>query len=527
MSSFLKKSDESIADGEFNAIVIGAGATGGLSALLLAEAGLKVLVLDAGPNRHSLNKSARKFSFRVARRVLGEAAPLVMRSLKSNSVLKKLIEGRQPVQSQCYAWPLAPEQFVDDYECPYINEEGSFVWLRARQLGGRMVIPGHGRQYYRFAEEDLCPNDGLTPVWPIKYSELTNWYDYVERKLELSGLKYAGPLQPCSYIANELTMSATEQRLCSKVMSRWPSVQPILGVSAPPLNSLEVAARTGRVAIQRGAIAKEIEVSSSGRVSGVIWSHLTGAEPRVSRAPVVFVCASALESTRLLLLSERARGGIGVRSGVLGRNLMDHIKVNAVGVGPSNSGRSQLDPVRCIYLPRFDLRNSGARPTSRGFGIQLYYSFGEGKVSLTSTSFGEMLPRSENHVKLDTQLCDAWGVPILRVTCRHSEMDNELAKQQAIALEQMSIILGMSLIEIDEHPASPGMANHECGTARMGTTPANSVLNGNNECWEAKGLYVTDGACLPSLPSQNPTLTLMALTARACDHAVRSLGSNI
>ena len=179
-----------------------------------------------------------------------------------------------------------------------------------------------------------------------------------------------------------------------------------------------------------------------------------------------------------------------------------------------------LDDGRGIYLPRFDARECASPSPGRGFGVQVYQFPGSGGRShFSAYSFGEMLPRAENRVTLDSKRRDAWGIPVLRIDCAFSETELARARDQMRALRELADVAGVKLVTLDDPPRLPGSAYHECGTARMGNDPANSVLDGNNQCWDARGLYVTDGASFPSQGIQNPTLTILALTARACHHA--------
>jgi choline dehydrogenase-like flavoprotein len=174
-------------------------------------------------------------------------------------------------------------------------------------------------------------------------------------------------------------------------------------------------------------------------------------------------------------------------------------------------------------LPRFDSRELSAPNPRRGFGIQLYqFPRLRGGSHFLAVSFGEMLPRPENQVTLDPALRDAWGIPVLRINCSHSTAELVQAREQATALRELAEVAGVRITSMSEVPKPPGSAIHECGTARMGSDPANSVFDSHNQCWEAQGLYLTDGACFPSQGTQNPTLTILALTARACDHALRT-----
>jgi choline dehydrogenase-like flavoprotein len=440
-------------------------------------------------------------------------------------VLKLIGRRRQPVQSLCYAWERAPEAFVDDIDCPYVTPPNRpFVWVRARTLGGRMVVPGHGRQYFRLGPDDFAPADGLSPRWPLEPGELDPWYALVERRLGLAGARDGLPWLPDSELSSLLEASPSETALRHRIASRWPNARSVLARFAPPLSALEAAARTGRLMCRQGAIARRIDVDGAGRVRGVVWFDQQSETEQRADASLVFLCASALESTRLLLLSRSPRSpdGLGAGSGVLGRCLMDHVMQKAEGEGPQlEAGTDPAEEGRCLYLPRFDARDLSRPGPGRGFGVQLYQmSAGWGRSYFVAVAFAEMLPRPENRVTLDPNRCDAWGIPVLRIDCAHGPAELESARDQAAVLRALAGIAGATLTRIDETPAPPGTAVHECGTARMGADPTNSVVDPHNQCWDARGLYVTDGACFPSQGNQNPTLTILALTARACAHAL-------
>jgi choline dehydrogenase-like flavoprotein len=511
-------------------IVVGAGAAGGLAALLLAEAGLRVLVLDAGSVQSPWGISWRRLAGSMVRRLsepdnLAMLPPVLIS--KGRGALKILARRRQPIQSQCYAWERAPNAFVDDRDCPYVTPpDRPFVWLRARLLGGRMVIPGHGRQYYRLAADDFAPSDGLSPVWPFKPEELEPWYLLVERRVKIAGMHDGLPWLPDSELERVLEPTLSEAELRRRIIARWPGARPVLSRYAAPLDTLGVAAATGRIVCCQGAIVRQIKVDNSGRVQGVAWIDAQNRTEHQAFAPLVFLCASALESTRLLLLSRSSKSpqGLGAASGALGHYLMDHTVLKAEGLGPGLRGRSASpEEGRCIYLPRFDKRDSAEPVHGRGFGVQLYQSqVGGDRSYFTAVSFGEMLPSSDNGVTLDLKRRDAWGIPILKIDCAYSDSELRRAEDQLLALRELARLADVKVTRIDEVPQPPGAAVHECGTARMGTDPGNSVLDPYNECWEARGLYVTDGSCFPSQGNQNPTLTILALTARACHHAIQS-----
>jgi len=521
------------AAGTHDAIVVGAGAAGGLAALLLVEAGLRVLLLDAGLRRSTMSSLMRRFTGATVRQLSGPVGLSVLHPAlidKARGALRIAGRLRQPVQSRCYAWERAPDAFIDDVDCPFeVPPDRPFVWLRARLLGGRMVIPGHGQQYYRLGPDDFLPQDGLSPPWPLRPGELNPWYSLVERRLGLSGMRDDVPWQPDSEIAVPLELTPAEVALRSSIIARWPGARPVMGRFAPPLNALRAAALTGRLLCRQGAIVREIEVDTYGRVRGVVWHDQRNHTEERASAPLVFLCASSLESTRILLLSRSGRSpdGLGAASGALGRYLMDHVLVRAGGVGPPVSPGPAPEEGRCLYLPRFDAREFTVPGRGRGFGVQLYQiPAGSTKSYFTMTSFAEMLPRPENRVTLDSNRTDAWGIPALHIDCSFSPSELAQARDQNAALRAIAEVAKIKLSGTIQTPEVPGTSIHECGTARMGTDPENSVLDPYNQCWDAQGLYVTDGACFPSQGTQNPTLTILALTARACDHALRIARNN-
>lgn len=516
---------EAVTGRTHDAVVVGGGAAGGLAALLLAEAGLNVLVLDAGWRRTPLEAP---WSRATGAMVSAFANPKALRILppaliwKGRQALKKFGAVRQPVQSTCYAWERLPEAFVDDRTSPYLSEPGSdFSWFRAHTLGGRMVIPGHGRQYFRLARNDFAPASNDRPRWPFAPDALDPWYAEVERRLKLSGRTDGADWQPDSLIANALDLTPAETALHAAIRKQWPGAHAMLGRYAPPMPSLDLAAETGRIMVRRGAMVRRIDVDGAGQTTGVSWHDRATGKLETAKSPLVFLCASSLETTRILMMSE-----LGKQSDALGRNLMDHVMQKAEGVGPGLAGEpTSPEDGRCTFLPRFNDRETGKPGLDAGFGVQVYQTSGRpGQSWFTAIAFAEMTPRAENRVVLDPDRRDAWGAPVLRIRCTHGERDLAAAADRSAALKDLADLVGAKLTRLDERPAAPGSAVHECGTARMGEDAAHSVLDPNNQCWDARGLYVTDGASLPSQGFQNPTLTIMALTARACDHALRARG---
>jgi choline dehydrogenase-like flavoprotein len=500
----------------FDAIVVGGGAAGGLAAMMLTQAGMKVLVLDAGWRKPFVQAPVTRttqFLVRAAANPkLYDILPYRLLTT-GRKVLASMGAASQPIQSKFYAWPLSPGSFVDDREAPYVTPEGSsYNWFRVRQIGGRVTIPGHGRQYHRLPPESLSQTGDLTP-----------WYERIEKLLGLSGGPVDSIHQPACLLVQRHDMHPSEKAFADKLKDRWSGASPMLGQWAGPPDTLSAAATTGLLTCRTGAVVRDIDASGGAKV--VTWhDRQTGKAMRAS-APQVFVGASTLETARILMMSKAADGatGIGSRSGVLGAGLMDHVLVRGDGVGGKlENGPFQPPPGRCMFLPRFDKRDGG-NGAERPYGLQLYRtSWGADKSHFTVVAFGEMKARPENRVELDPTLKDAFGIPQLRVHFSHNDGDRESARRQAEAIRELADVAGAKLHHVDEKPDIGGTAMHEIGTARMGDSPASSVVDRNGECWEAPGVHVIDGAAMPEQGIQNPTLTILALAARACDYAIRA-----
>ena len=507
---------------QIDAIVVGAGAAGGTAAMLLSEAGLTVLVLDAGWPIDFLQAPFFCASSAAIRTVADPRLQTLLPPSVLNAgrkALKAIGRLRQPIQSRCFAWEMAPESFVQDYECPYINEAGTtFHWFRTRQLGGRMVLPGHGRQYYRLPPRDFSPTDSLSPDWPFNADELNPWYDFIEKRLGLSGSTEDSHWLPRSIVTHKRTASPAEEELRQILTARWPATQPVLSRFAPALPALDIAARNGRLLCRQGAIVRDVLTDGRRRACGVRWYDRRTRSLQTVKAPLVFLCASGLESTRILLCSNCCTGP---SADILGKFLMDHVLVSGFGIGSKLPGGPVIaESGRCVYV-HFENRSSAGSKPGRGYGVQIYrWSRGRDKSFFNAVSFAEMTPRPENRVVLDPLQTDAWGMPILRFHCQHNSVELGVSKEQSTTLGEIAELLHVRMIKLDTIAAPAGTAMHECGTARMGSVPEDSVLDPYNQCWDTRGLYVTDASAFPSQGTQNPTLTILALTARACHHAL-------
>ena len=546
---------------DFDAIVVGSGMTGGWAAKELTQLGLRTLVLEAGrPIVPEQDYVEHKPPWEVPFRGLGD---------------RRTVAARQPVQRHSVSFDEWSHVFwTDDADNPYSTPaDRPFFWFRARQVGGKSII--WSRQVYRWSDLDFEANarDGIAVDWPIRYADIAPWYDRVERFIGVSGQKEGlahlpdGPFLPP--MALNCVEQHVQQRMAEKFgRSRLLTIGRVANLTiqhngrAPchycgpchrgcitrsyfsSVNATLPAARaTGRMTLMPFSIVRSLTANrDKTRVTGVrVIDARTKAE-REYNARVIFLCASALESARILLNSELADS-----SGQVGRNIMDHIK----GGGASGdfdgwtNARTIGERPNGIYVPRFRNVTSRHPDFIRGYGFQgeadrdgwraalrapgigaaLKARLTElGPWSMSFWGFGEMLPRAENRATIHPTLVDAWGIPALHIECQWS--DNELAihrDMNATAAELLETAGARNIEPSSRVPSTPGGTNHEMGTARMGRDPKTSVLNQWNQSWDVPNLFVTDGAAMTSSACQNPSLTYMALTARACHYAVEEL----
>lgn len=530
----------------FDAIIVGAGAAGGVAAAELCAAGLRTAILEAGlarPRRLDPVTRALTALARILDRIEAERRLPPRIARLGEKAFRLLGRARQPVQSKCFAWAIAPDLLVDDRDCPYQTEEGSrFLWFRARQPGGRMIVPGHGRQYYRLAGMTAASTaqsagDGDGADWPFGLEEFDDWYARVETRLALKGGAWPTPGPHESRLAQVLQPTGSERMVMAAIRARWPEATPVLGSYAAPASWLEDAAGTGRLTGQTGAVVRRVLRDDAGAAAGVEWMDARSGAVRTLRAPIVFLCASAIESTRLLMLSrpegagsgpESAPGsqpagdrGIGTTSPALGRHLMDHAVMSGHGY-LSHLGDilpEQAEPGRCIHIPPHPSIEGAV-----GFQIHIHARPGGG-ARVDIVSFAEMLPDAWNRVTLSPDRRDRYGMPVPVIRFRHSPEQQAMAQRQAAIIRDLAADLGLTGLVVNTALSPGGTSVHECGTARMGRDPAASVVDTNNECWDIPGLYVTDGACFPRQHIHNPTLTIMMLTARAAAHAAARLSA--
>ena len=549
----------------YDAIVVGSGITGGWAAKELAEAGLKVLVLEAGraiePGQDYV-----------------EHVPAWQQHFRGYGD-RRALERDQPIQKACYAcdeW--SSKFFVNDRDNPYLfDDDKPFHWIRGRQVGGRSIT--WGRQVYRWSDLDFEANarDGHGVDWPIRYADVAPWYGYVERFIGVSG-QYEGLAQlPDGEFLPPMAMRCAERHVADAIQRAWGRDRVMTigrcAVLTRALNgrdachycgpcergcvthsyfnsigaTLPAAAATGNMTLRPNSVVHSlIYDEATDRATGVrVIDAVTMATLEV-RARIVFLCASALESARLLLNSPSPRfpGGLGSSSGELGHNLMDHIfMAGARGTIPGFEHETSYGSrPNGIYVARF--RNVTDRHPDfvRGYGMQGgagRSGWGRGggmpgygadfKRRLTNElgpwslgvgGWGECLPRHDNFVALDPVVKDKWGVPVLRVQCTWGPNELAMVEDMQVAAAEMLEAAGATEIHTYNDKSTPGLCIHEMGTARVGRDPKTSVLNGWNQVWDAPNVFVTDGACMASSACQNPSMTYMALTARAAHHAV-------
>ncbi len=514
----------------YDAIVVGSGLTGSLAARELTQAGLEVLLLERG-------------------------SPRLCPSLPASSFPSIDLDDFH-IQRNCYLFegPNLAHYFVNDREHPYLSDpDAPFWWIRGYQLGGRSAT--WAGQSYRWSDLDFNANlvDGAGCDWPIRYTDLAPWYSKVERLIGLTGRKEGVPQIPDGEFGKARSLNAVEEHLRKTLQGKFTRLLTPSRIAEGRSNgkrscqfcgethsdgvvyyssingALPEAMATGRLAVKTGSIVHSVLLDHrSGRASGVRVIDATSKAEAEYQARIVFLCASTIPTNQILLnsTSRQFPTGIGNSSGVLGRYLVDHhwkSGANARIRLPSDISNQESEVPWGSYVPRF--RNLGVEPSRdylRGFGYQVSSGMidNEGDWLVNFHGFGETLPSQSNFIELDRTQSDSYGMPLVRIHFEYGA--NEYAMRgdmQASAVEMLEAAGAEEVIPIQE-PAIPGHSIHEMGGARMGRDKRDSFLNGWNQSHEVANLFVTDGACMASSACQNPSITYMALTARACHHAV-------
>ena len=554
----------------YDAIIVGSGITGGWAAKELTEKGLNTLVLEAGRTI-------------VPERDYVEHVPIWELKYRDwdNRVER---ERTQHIQRECYyaCDEYSHQFFVSDADNPYSSAPGKhFSWIRGRQVGGKSIT--WGRQSYRWSDLDFEANlkEGIGADWPIRYADLAPWYDYVEEFAGISGQAEGLPQLPDGKFLPPMEMTCVELDLRDALAKHFDDRMMTIGRSAvltrvhkgraachycgvchrgcitqsyfSSLNStLPAAQKTGRLTIRPYSVVHSLNFDpQTRRVSSVRVIDAQSKNALEFKGRIFFICGSTLESTRILLNSAATEfpNGLANSSGELGHNLMDHhMGSGASGEMPGHEDKMPFgNRPNGIYIPRFRNVKTKHRDFLRGYGYQgggsregwtrgMHMSGlgAEFKNSLKMPGpwhvsiggFGECLPNHNNYVEVDKEKLDAWGIPTLKIHCDWSDNERAMSKDIASQAAEMLAAAGAKGIDVRQKITPPGLAIHEMGTARMGRDPKTSVLNEHNQAHEAKNLFLTDGACMASSSCVNPSLTYMALTARACDFAVSEIKKN-
>jgi choline dehydrogenase-like flavoprotein len=554
----------------YDAVIIGSGITGGWAAKELTEKGLNTLILEAGrpitPEKDYV-----------------EHVPVWELKYRDWDDRKER-HASQPIQRECYyaCDEFSNKFFVKDSDNPYTSEPGKhFSWIKGRQVGGKSIT--WGRQSYRWSDLDFEANakEGIAIDWPIRYADIAPWYDYVEEFAGISGQAEGLPQLPDGKFLPPMEMTCVEQDFRDALAKNFDDRIMTIGRSAvltrvhkgraachycgvchrgcitssyfSSLNStLPAAMKTGKLTVRPYSVVHSLIFDpSSRRVTGVRVIDGQTKKALEFQGRVVFVCAATLESTRILLNSATPEfpNGLANSSGELGHNLMDH----HMGSGASGTMPGHLDKMpfgnrpNGIYIPRFRNVKTKHQEFVRGYGYQGGGSRDGWQRGMASAGlgvdfknalrkpgpwrmglggFGECLPNHNNRVEIDKDKLDAWGIPTLKINCDWGENEHAMSKDIAIQAAEMLAAAGAMEIGVYSEITRPGLAIHEMGTARMGRDPKTSVLNEHNQAHEVKNLFMTDGSCMVSNSCVNPSLTYMALTARACDYAVAQMKKN-
>jgi len=552
-------------DNVYDAIVVGSGIAGGWAAKELTEKGLKVLLLERGENIEHIKdyKSANKAPWEFPHR-----------GGKTTQMSKDY-----PVLDRDY--PLNEmnlNYWTNEKDCPY-TETKRFDWYRGYHVGGRSLM--WGRQSYRWSDLDFGANakDGHGVDWPIRYKDIAPWYDHVEKFAGISGTKEGLAHLPDGQFQPGMELNCVEKDVAARLKDHYKGdrhlfigrvaniTQPLPGRTncqyrnkcwlgcpfggyfSTQSSTLPAAVATGNLTLRPfSLVTKVLYDKDKKKATGVEVLDTQDNKTYEYKSKVVFLCASAFNSTWVLFNSATDvwPGGLGSSSGELGHNVMDHhFRIGADGIAEGFDDKYYFGrrPTG-FYIPRFRNTGSDKRDYVRSFGYQgaasrqgwnrqiaelgigaeLKSALSEpGPWSIGMTAFGEILPYHENTISLDKTKKDKWGLPVLAMDCEIRDNEKKMRVDMKNDAMEMLTAAGLKDVKPSESDYFMGMGIHEMGTARMGKDPKTSVLNAHNQVWDAPNVYVTDGACMTSAACVNPSLTYMALTARAVDHAVGEL----
>jgi choline dehydrogenase-like flavoprotein len=552
----------------FDAIVIGSGMSGGWAAKEFAEKGLKTLVLERGREvKHNVNyPTTNMYPWEFEHR-----------GKMPESIIKE-----NPIASRCYNFNEdSAHFFMKDSEQPYIQEK-PFDWIRGNQTGGKSLL--WARQTQRWSDFDFegPARDGFAVDWPIRYKDLAPWYDYVEKFVGIAGDKDGIPQLPDGEFLPSLGLNCVESYFKEQVEKKYQNKRPVIsgrcahitenrdifmqqgraqcqyrnlcqrgcpfgGYFSSNSSTLPWAMKTGNLTIEHHAIVQSIIYDEAKeKATGVIVINSETKETTEYYAPVIFVNAGTISTIQILLHSKSNRfpEGLGNDNGLLGKYVAFHnyrANIFAEYDGMSDKFTTGRRPANA-YLPRF--RNVEQQETDflRGYAAAFYASrqiaqdtdgVGEelknkllhptyGSWHVSSLMMGETIPKEESKVSLDSEKTDAYGIPQVKISVGYDENDEKMIVDFFEQFSEMFTAAGFKNIRKVDSKQAPGLDIHEMGGVRMGKDPKTSLLNKFNQLHACKNVYVTDGACMTSTATQNPSLTYMAITARACDHAIKA-----
>ncbi|MDO6432262.1 GMC family oxidoreductase [Flavitalea sp. BT771] len=561
----LKINTSAVPQNTYDAIVIGSGISGGWAAKELTEKGLRTLMLERGRNFEHIKdyKTTNNAPWEFPHR-----GKVTQQELTDHPYIGRTWGTKEEVI----------KYWSKDVDCPY-TETKPFNWWRSYQLGGRSIL--WGRQSYRWSDFDFGANakDGWAVDWPIRYKDLAPWYDHVERFAGISGSVEGLPQLPDGQFLPPMELNCVEKDVASRIKAHWKDQRhmiigrvanltapipgrtqcqfrnrcwegcPFGGYFSTQSSTLPAAMATGKLTVRPYSIVTKILYDKdTKKAKGVEILDSENNNTYQYYSKIVFVNASALNSAWVLMNSATHvwPDGLGSSSGELGHNIMDH----HYNVGASGTIEGYEDKyvygrrANGFYIVRFANLHGDKRDYLRGFGYQgsasrqdwkrdvaelgIGLSLKEtltepGQWTMGMTGFGELLPYHENKISLDKEKKDKWGLPVLNMDAELKENEKKMRKDMLSEGVAMLEAAGFKNVHSWDNGHHVGDGIHEMGSARMGKDPKTSVLNGNNQVWDAKNVFVTDGACMTSAACQNPSLTYMALTTRAADFAVSEL----
>jgi len=559
---------DSVKDRTFDAIVIGSGISGGWAAKELTGKGLKTLVLERGRDVKHVTDYPTTMMNPWEFEHLGQ--------------IPKAMKDANPIASRCYAFNEdAAHFFVKDNEHPYIQEK-PFDWIRGYQVGGKSLMWARGTQRWSDFDFNGPARDGFAVDWPIRYADIAPWYSYVEKFAGISGNKDGLAQLPDGEFLPPHEQSCVEKHFTGQMARHYKNTRPVIigrcahltqpkqihfqqgrgqcqnrslcqrgcpygGYFSSNSSTLPWAAKTGKLTLKPDSVVHSIIFDEKkNKASGVRVIDAHTKEMTEYYARIIFVNASTLNTNLILMNSKSSRfeNGLGNDNGLLGKYIAFHnfrTTISAEYEGLLDSTTEGIRP-NGSYIPRFRnlhkqetdfLRGyaagfSGSRVTyndQSGVGEELKAGLFDKKYGnwrVGSHMMGETIPKESNFVELDGVQKDAWGIPLLKVSVAYDDNDEKMIKDFHEQMSEMLTVAGFKNIRTNDKPdKAPGLDIHEMGGVRMGKDPKTSLLNKWNQLHACQNVFVTDGACMTSNSTQNPSLTFMAITARAADYAVK------